>query len=167
MFTVVVVVVRYARTTEPAARARIRLVTVSLVASAVVGLVLFQGPELLFGRSLLPAEAVGLIALPLPLGFAVAILRDHLFDLDVAINRSLVYGGMSLGVLAAYATAVVRAHRAGRPRARVRGSLIATGLAALVALPLRDVLQRAVNRAMYGSRDEPWRAMRVLGARLE
>jgi signal transduction histidine kinase len=167
LLTVVLVVVRYVRTTEPAARARIRLVTVSIVASAIVGLVLFQGPELLFGRSLLPAEAVGLIALPLPIGFAVAILRDHLFDLDVAINRSLVYGGMSLGVLAAYATAVSALTVLAGHEPGFAGSLVATGLAALVALPLRDVLQRTVNRAMYGSRDEPWRAMRTLGARLE
>ena len=46
-------------------------------------------------------------------------------------------------------------------------SSCATGLAALVALPLRDVLQRAVNRLMYGQRDEPLRAMRRLGTRLE
>ena len=167
LLTVVLVVARYLRLTEPAERARVRLVTLSVLASAVLGLMLFQGPELLLGGSLVPAEAVGLVALPLPLGFAAAILRDHLFDLDVAINRTLVYGGMSLGVLAAYAASVagltlVVGHEPG-----FAGSLLATGLAALVALPLRDALQRAVNRAMYGSRDEPWQAMRRLGARLE
>jgi signal transduction histidine kinase len=47
------------------------------------------------------------------------------------------------------------------------GSLLATGVAALIGLPLRDGLQRAVNRLMYGERDEPWRAMRRLGQRLE
>jgi signal transduction histidine kinase len=46
-------------------------------------------------------------------------------------------------------------------------SLLATGIAALVALPLRDVLQRSVNRLMYGERHEPWRAIRRLGQRLE
>jgi signal transduction histidine kinase len=46
-------------------------------------------------------------------------------------------------------------------------SLLAAGLAALAALPLRDALQRTVNRLMYGQRDEPWRAMRTLGVRLE
>ena len=46
-------------------------------------------------------------------------------------------------------------------------SLLATGVAALVALPLRDGLQRAVSRFLYGERDEPWRAMRRLGQRLE
>jgi signal transduction histidine kinase len=46
-------------------------------------------------------------------------------------------------------------------------SLMSSGAAALLALPLRDRLQRAVDRLMYGERDEPWRAMRRLGQRLE
>jgi signal transduction histidine kinase len=159
--------VRYHRTTEPAARARIRLVTLSVLVSATLGLVLFQGAELVLGASLLPAEAVGLIALPLPLGFAVAILRDHLFDIEVVVNRALVYGGMTLGVLVAYVAAVFAITAMAGREPGFAGSLLATGLAALVALPLRDVLQRGVNRAMYGSRDEPLLAMRRLGTRLE
>jgi signal transduction histidine kinase len=164
---VVLIAVRYARTAEPAARARIRLATLGVVASAVLGLVLFQGPELVLGTALLPPEAIGLIALPLPLGFAAAILHDHLFDLDVALNRTLVYGGMTLGVLAVYVATVAGLTALAGDQPGYAVSLLATGLAALAALPLRDVLQRAVNRAMYGSRDEPWQAMRRLGARLE
>ena len=39
--------------------------------------------------------------------------------------------------------------------------------AALAALPLRDRLQRSVNRLIDGDRDEPDRALRRLGRRLE
>ncbi|HYN69924.1 MAG TPA: histidine kinase, partial [Candidatus Eisenbacteria bacterium] len=46
-------------------------------------------------------------------------------------------------------------------------SLLATGIAAVVALPIRDVLQRGVNRVMYGDRDDPYRALARLGQRLE
>ena len=165
--TVAIVVVRYRRMAEPAARARVRLVTMSVVASAVIGLLLFQLPELVLGTSLVPAAAIGLVALPLPLGFAAAILRDHLFDIDVVIRRTVVYGGMTLGVLAAYVATVYAVTRLGGQQPGFAGSLLATGVAALVALPLRDGLQRVVSRAIYGSRDEPWRAMRRLGARLE
>jgi signal transduction histidine kinase len=45
-------------------------------------------------------------------------------------------------------------------------SLLATGAAALAALPIRDRLQRAVNRLMYGDRDDPYRAITRLGERL-
>jgi len=42
-----------------------------------------------------------------------------------------------------------------------------TLIGALVALPLRDGLQRGVTRLLYGERDEPWRAIRRLGQRLD
>jgi signal transduction histidine kinase len=46
-------------------------------------------------------------------------------------------------------------------------SLLATGLVAVLFAPLRDRLQRAVNRLMYGERDEPYRVLARLGQRLE
>ena len=108
-----------------------------------------------------------MVALPLPLGLAAAILRDRLFDIDVVVNRTLVYGGLTLGVVVTY---VVVTSAAGAVVGSEHGSavsLLATAIAALAALPLRDLLQRSVNRLMYGQRDEPWRAMRRLGQRLE
>ena len=157
----------YRRTTDAAGRTQIRWAWLGVVASATVGLVCFMLPALLFQRTLLPASWIGLMALPLPLGLSAGILRDRLFDIDVVIRRTFVYGGLTLGVVTCYVvtasaiTAVVGSqHGFGI-------SLLATGAAALIALPLRDGLQRGVNRMLYGERDEPWRAIRRLGRRLE
>ena len=46
-------------------------------------------------------------------------------------------------------------------------SLIATGVVAVAFQPLRDLLQRGVNRLLYGQRDEPYRVISRLGQRLE
>jgi signal transduction histidine kinase len=129
--------------------------------------VLFMGPTLLVGHPLLPAAAIGLVALPVPVGLGAAILHDRLFEIEATINRTLVYGGMTLGVVLAYVVAVAALTLLAGEDPGYGGSLLATGLAALVALPLRDRLQRSVNRLMYGQRDEPWRAMQRLGSRLE
>ena len=125
-----------------------------------------MGPVLLTGRPLLPEAAIGLITLPIPITLAWAILHDRLFDIDVAIRRTLVYGGLSLGVVAVYLAAVGGLTVALGPQ-EYAVSLLATGVAALAALPLRDVLQRAVIRLLYGQRDEPVAVMRRLGTRLE
>lgn len=157
----------YRRTTDPAARIRIRWAWLGAAASAAIGLVAFMLPELLVHRTLLPPSWIGLSALPLPLGLAAGILRDRLFDIDVVIRRTFIYGGLTFGVVASYA-AVTSAVTAIVGDAGGFGvSLLAAGVAALVALPLRDVLQRAVDRMLYGERDEPLRAMRRLGQRLE
>jgi len=46
-------------------------------------------------------------------------------------------------------------------------SLLATGLVAVLFQPLREWLQRGVNRLMYGERDDPYRVISRLGQRLE
>ena len=128
---------------------------------------LFQVPELVLGRSLVPASWIGLIALPLPIGLAVGIVHDRLFDIEVVVNRTLVYGSLTLVRPRRVRRDDVRAGHGDRPRPGYVVELVAIGLAALVALPLRDVLQRTVNRMVYGQRDEPLRAVRRLGTRLE
>ena len=163
---IVIFVVRAMRATDPAAQARQRLATLGLVGSLGLGLLTFMGPALLTGRPLIPDSAIGLVVLPLPILLGYAIVHDRLFDLDVAIRRTLVYGGLTLGVVLVYLFAVAGLTTAiGQQDYAV--SLLATGLAALVALPLRDLLQRGVDRLLYGDRDRPVTVMRRLGRRLE
>ncbi|HEX2755423.1 MAG TPA: GAF domain-containing sensor histidine kinase [Candidatus Limnocylindrales bacterium] len=152
---------------DPAFRTRIRWAMLGGGASAFLGLVGFMLPELILQRPLLPASWIGLTALPLPLGLALGILRDRLFDIDVVVRRTLVYGGLSVGVVACYLVVVSGIGVALGGQSGYGASLFATGVAALVALPLRDVLQRAVSRLLYGERDEPVLAIRRLGQRLE
>jgi signal transduction histidine kinase len=135
--------------------------------ASLAGLLLLLGPELVTGRPFVPWSAVGLLALPLPLGLAAGILRSRLFDIDVAINRTLVYGGATVALVAIYAVSVSILGTFLRQEGGFPASLLATGLAAVVALPIRDQLQRTVNRFMYGDRDDPYRAMTRLGQRLE
>jgi len=46
-------------------------------------------------------------------------------------------------------------------------ALLATGLIAVLFQPLRNRLQRAINRLMYGERDDPYRVLTRMGSRLE
>jgi hypothetical protein len=46
-------------------------------------------------------------------------------------------------------------------------ALVATGLVAVLFQPLRERLQRGVNRLMYGEREHPYAVLARLGRRLE
>jgi signal transduction histidine kinase len=46
-------------------------------------------------------------------------------------------------------------------------ALIATGLVAVLFQPLRERLQRGVNRVLYGQRDEPFAVLTQMGQRVE
>ena len=159
--------VRGYRASQPVVRRQMRWAMLGGVAAAIPSVTLLFVPELVTGRPLIPWSAVGVLALPLPIGLAMAILRDRLFDIDVAVNRALVYGGASLTLVVVYALSVSVIGALLPLEGGFPASLLATGLAAVVALPIRDSLQAAVNRLMYGDRDDPYRALARLGQRLE
>ncbi|HUG30314.1 MAG TPA: GAF domain-containing sensor histidine kinase [Candidatus Limnocylindria bacterium] len=159
--------VRGYRAAQPVVRKQMRWAMLGGVAATIPSAVLLFGPELVTGRPLIPWSAVGLLALPMPIGIAMAILRDRLFDIDVAVNRALVYGGASLALVLIYAVSVSVIGSLLPLEGGFPASLLATGLAAVVALPIRDSLQAAVNRLMFGDRDDPYRALTRLGQRLE
>jgi len=110
----------------------------------------------------LPAQMLGMLALALTAW--VAIRRYGMFDGRRVLHRAMVYGLLSILVTAAYLllAALLRRFAPGGP-----GSAVAVAAALLVALPLRDVLQRAVNRLVYGYRDDPYQAFVRLGQALE
>src|SRR5215216_5633152 len=97
----------------------------------------------------------------------IAILRYRLFDIDVVINRTLVYGALSACVVGIYVLAVVALGTVFQARGNLAISLLATGLVAVLFQPLRSRLQRSVNRLMYGERDDPYAVISRLGRRLE
>ena len=97
----------------------------------------------------------------------IAILRYNLYDIDVVINRTLVYGALTACVVAIYVLAVVALGYLFRAQGNLAVSLPATGLVAVVFQPLRGRLQRGINRLMYGERDDPYAVISRLGKRLE
>jgi signal transduction histidine kinase len=133
------------------------------IADAIVWVI----PESLGQAPLLPWTILGVTGLPFPILIAAAIVRHRAFDIDVAIRRSLVYGGLSVAVLITYVVATAVLGASISHDSPFATALLATGIAALAALPVRDLLQLAVRRLLYGDRDEPVRAMRRLGERLE
>jgi signal transduction histidine kinase len=105
--------------------------------------------------------------LVLPVFTYIAILRYRLYDIDLLINRTLVYGALSACVVALYALVVGYLGVVLGMGANLATSLATIGLVAVLFAPLRDRLQRGVNRLMYGERDEPYKVLSDLGASLE
>jgi signal transduction histidine kinase len=86
---------------------------------------------------------------------------------DEGINRTLVYGSLSACVIGIYVLAVVALGALFQAQGNFAISLLATGLAAVLFQPLRNRLQRGVNRLMYGERDDPYAVISRLGRSLE
>jgi signal transduction histidine kinase len=130
---------------------------------------MFHPVYMLYSRGLLvPVLYIEALAfLLVPVCTYIAILRYNLYDIEVAINRTLVYGALTACIVGIYVFAVVALGALFQARGNLAVSLLATGLVAVAFQPLRGRLQRGVNRLMYGERDDPYAVVSRLGRRLE
>src|SRR5574341_487604 len=103
----------------------------------------------------------------LPLSFTIAIMRYRLWDVDLFISRTLVYGALTAIVIGLYILLVGGLSAMFQSSGNLFVALLATGLIAVLFQPLRERLQRAVNRMVYGERDDPILILTRLGERLE
>jgi signal transduction histidine kinase len=109
-----------------------------------------------------------LFILLLPLSISIAVIRYRLWDINPIINRTLVYGALSFLTIAFYILTVGGfALYFRNNETNLVISFIATGIVAILFDPLRQRLQRAVNRLMYGERDDPATVLTRLSQRLD
>ncbi|MEI2610221.1 MAG: hypothetical protein V9G20_16475 [Candidatus Promineifilaceae bacterium] len=97
----------------------------------------------------------------------IAILRHQLYDINLVIYRTLLYGALSVSVITIYVFVVSGLGALFQAQGHPFIALLATGLVAVLFHPLQEWLQRGVNRLFYGERDEPLAALSRLGKRLE
>lgn len=108
-----------------------------------------------------------LAAALLPLAIAFSVLRYRLWEVDLWLNRAMVYGGLTLLVTAVYILTVGLLSNLFQSSNSLALSILATGLIAILFNPVRQRLQTAVNRLMYGERDDPITVLTTLGKQLE
>jgi two-component system, NarL family, sensor kinase len=101
-----------------------------------------------------------------PVGIAVAVLKYRLYEIDLVVNRALVYGAMTVCVVGSYVAIVGGVGATVSSRGDLLVSLVVTGAVAVCFQPLRERVQRFVNRLMYGERDDPYTAIAGLGRTL-
>jgi signal transduction histidine kinase len=166
-------VYRYWRVSGPSERQQSKWVITSFI-FALAGLVTLTSFDAVFSlvrpgslADLVVTTAVYCFMILIPLSLAIAILRYRLWDIDIIINRTLVYGALSASVVGLYALLVSGLGSFLPTRKNFVTSLVATGLIAVLFTALRVRLQRGVNRLMYGERDDPYAVLSRLGRRLE
>jgi signal transduction histidine kinase len=111
---------------------------------------------------------LGGLFIGLPVATAIAVLKYRLYDIDIVINKSLVYGALALFISVVYVAIVVGVGTVvgtgGQPNIGL--SIIATAVVAVAFQPIRGRLQKVANRLVYGQRATPYEVLSQFSERV-
>lgn len=138
------------------------LVLVALIATAALWLVFPDDPVMVELGITVTSGGVALIIAAI----GIAMLRHQLWDVDVLISRSLVYGLLTLIVIGMYVLTVSFLSILFDGE-NLLFSLVATGLVAVSFQALRKAVQDRVSVLLFGYRHDPYRILQHLAEQLE
>ncbi|MDP6454477.1 MAG: ATP-binding protein [SAR202 cluster bacterium] len=170
-------VYRHTRTSNTTERQQNRLILFGIGAAFIGGLLRFVPPEvssqvndtafagMIYRIVALPLSAILVAAVPVLIG--VSVLRYRLWNINVFINRTLVYAVLLTSVAGIYVLMVGALGQIFQSIGNVFFATLATGIIALLFNPMRLRLQRAANRLMYGEQNDPMSVLTGLNRQLE
>jgi hypothetical protein len=166
---------RYRWVSGPSQRQQTKWVVFGVVAALGGSCMLLLLSHIVQQRGLL-SSLVGntawfLLMLLIPLSIAVAVLRYHLYNIDVLINRTLVYGSLTALLAAVYSggVAVTQAiFRAltGQEQQPELAIVVSTLAIAALFSPLRRYIQTFIDRRFYRSKYDAAKTLEAFSAKL-
>ena len=102
----------------------------------------------------------------IPIPIAVAVLKYHLYDLDLVISKTIVFGTLAVFITAIYAAGRWLAGTLVGRRGSLALAAIAAAVIAVAFQPLRERVQHLANRIVYGSRATPYEVLAEFSGRM-
>jgi hypothetical protein len=168
---------RYARVSEPSERRQTKWVVfgVAVAFGGLIGVLLsanlfwpIEEGTITYSLLALWVVVYGFMLL-IPLSIGVAILRSGLWDIDVVINRTLVYGSLTAMLVAIYFGGVAAAQAIFRVLTGQESQLavvVSTLAIAALFIPLRRRIQSFIDRRFYRSKYDARKTLEAFSARL-
>jgi signal transduction histidine kinase len=108
----------------------------------------------------------GFVLALIPLSIGVAILKYRLYDIDLVLRKTLVFGVLAVFITLVYVAIVVGVGTAVGSSGNPVLSGIAAAIVALAFQPVRRWGQRLANRLVYGKRATPYEILSEFSSRL-
>ena len=107
-------------------------------------------------------------AVALPVAIGIAVLKYRLYDIDIIISRTIVYGALAVFITAVYVGIAVGigALVGGGGKPNLALSILATAIVAIGFQPVRERMQKVANRLVYGKRATPYEVLSEFSGRV-
>lgn len=170
VLAVISIVVRFRGAIAPDRQQLRWLVVVAVLAAVLlVGAIAFGALGLDRIGDPLGVALILMVITGLPVSAGIALLKHHLYGIEVVANRAIVYGSLAATITAIYAVIVAGVGAAvGRgDRPNVFAAVAATAVAAVAFQPVRRRAQVLADRLIYGDRASPYELLATFTERLD
>jgi hypothetical protein len=155
-------------------RQQIKWFTYAAVASVIAAILAYIVPGVIDTPTWLQRVgfALNIATIPaIPVAIGIAILRYRLYDIDVVINRTLVYGSLTLLLALVYfggvtATQAIFRTLSGQERQPQLAIVVSTLVIAALFNPLRRRIQAFIDRRFYRKKYDAAKTLEAFSARL-
>jgi signal transduction histidine kinase len=147
-------------------RGRLQWILWGLSIGAIPFLVLFILPQLLFSMYFIREEYATILFLAVPFSFAVSFLKYRLLDIEILINRSIVYAVLSVFLAVTYVAAVLLVATLIGTSVRFEEFLFIGGITVVVGIvlnPLRKRMQHLFDEILFPARTNFRKAITEIG----
>jgi signal transduction histidine kinase len=125
---------------------------------AIVGIVADHGKQPpITGAAYAASSFIGLLGFPAAITFGI--LKYRLYEIDIIVNRTVVYGLVSAGLTAVYAGIVLGIGALAGQQGSPVLTIAAAVAVALLFHPVRQRARRVANRLVYGERATPYQVL--------
>jgi signal transduction histidine kinase len=101
----------------------------------------------------------GTLVWGIPIACGIAILRYHLYDLDIVVRKTLVFGLLAVFITAVYAAIVGGVSALVSSASSTALSFVAAAVLAITFQPARDRARKIADRLVYGKRATPYEVL--------
>jgi hypothetical protein len=155
------------RIRSPQEKRQMRWLMWSLTISLVPYLVFTQLPSLLGMNFELATPLLGILWCTVPTSFAIAVLYERLFDIDVIIRRTLIYSALTITLGVVYLLSILLLQKF---FARFTGAnqsplviVLSTLVIAALFTPLRRRIQKDIDRRFYRRKYDAEKMLKAFG----
>jgi signal transduction histidine kinase len=136
------------------------------VSGILVGSLVYHNNTVVFNPIFDVLTPLAFTALAVSIG--IAVLKYHLYDIDVLLRQALVYGTLVVLISVVYFVTVVSvgSRVGGLPRNDPAAGVAIGAIVALAFQPVRRRLQRLANRLVYGKRATPYEVLSQFSKRV-
>jgi signal transduction histidine kinase len=141
--------IAYFRTKDAVQQKKLKWLIFGFLVGPLSFIVLWVVPQALTDYGIIAEEYLSLLMLSVPITFSISILKYHLLDIDIILNRSIIYSFVAAGIIIVYIITVLVISGLIADTNQIYISTLSAVLVAFLFNPIKNYIKKFVDKKFF------------------